>query len=35
MGGRSNRLARYAIGAAAVSFVLSMAIAVAGSRPLF
>jgi hypothetical protein len=35
MGGRSNRLARYAIGTAAVSFVLSLAIAVAGSRPLF
>jgi hypothetical protein len=35
MGGRDNRLARYAVGAVAVSFVLSMAIAVAGSRPLF
>ena len=35
MGGRENRLARYALVMAAVCFFLGLTIAVAGSRPLF
>jgi len=35
MGGRENRLARAAVVIAALAFFLGMAIAVAGSRPLF
>jgi hypothetical protein len=35
MGGRQNRLARAAVMIAALAFFLGMAIAVAGSRPLF
>jgi hypothetical protein len=35
MGGRENRLARYAVFIAALGFFFGMAIAVAGSRPLW
>lgn len=35
MGGRENRLARAAVVISALAFFLGMAIAVAGSRPLF
>jgi hypothetical protein len=35
MGGRDNRLAKYAVIIAAVCFFLGMTIAVAGSRPLW
>jgi hypothetical protein len=35
MGGRQNRLARAAVVIATLAFFLGMAIAVAGSRPLF
>ena len=35
MGGRANRLARAAVVISALAFFLGMAIAVAGSRPLF
>lgn len=35
MGGRQNRLARAAVAISALVFFLGMAIAVAGSRPLF
>jgi len=35
MGGRENRLARYAVFIAALAFFFGMAIAVAGSRPLW
>ena len=35
MGGRENRLARYAVFIAALSFFFGLTIAVAGSRPLW
>ena len=35
MGGQENRLARYAVFIAALAFFFGMAIAVAGSRPLW
>jgi len=35
MGGRENRLARYAVFIAALCFFFGLAIAVAGSRPLW